>query len=180
MNFYISDIHAWHENVLTFDNRPFANLDEMHSTIKSNWNNIVTNNDTVYILGDFLWKYTDESINWVKSLNGNKRLIKGNHDKCHDTKFKNLFQVITPYEEINDEGIRVVLCHYPISLYNGHYHKAIHLYGHVHGNKEYEITRYFKEYLKNQLIPCEMYNVGCMIDYMGYTPKTLKEIIGSQ
>ena len=25
-------------------------------------------------------------------------------------------------------------------------------------------------------IACEAYNVGCMMDYMGYTPRTLKEI----
>ena len=47
MNYYISDLHLFHKNVTgegsNFDNRPFATLDEMHRTIKENWNNTVTN-----------------------------------------------------------------------------------------------------------------------------------------
>ena len=54
MNFYISDLHIGYENVIRFDNRPFANADEMNDTIFSNWNSRVTRDDTVYILGDFI------------------------------------------------------------------------------------------------------------------------------
>ena len=32
-NYYIADLHLGHENVIRFDNRPFANLEEMHRTI---------------------------------------------------------------------------------------------------------------------------------------------------
>lgn len=49
MNFYISDLHIGHENVIRFDNRPFANADEMNDTIFSNWNSRVTRDDTVFI-----------------------------------------------------------------------------------------------------------------------------------
>lgn len=45
MNFYISDLHIGHENVIRFDNRPFANADEMNDTIFSNWNSSVTRGD---------------------------------------------------------------------------------------------------------------------------------------
>ena len=27
--------------------------------------------------------------------------------------------------------------------------------------------------------PCHMFNVGAMVDYMDYTPRTLEEIVGS-
>lgn len=27
-------------------------------------------------------------------------------------------------------------------------------------------------------VPCNMYNVGAMVDYMNYAPKTLEDIIG--
>ena len=27
--------------------------------------------------------------------------------------------------------------------------------------------------------PCNMYNIGCMLPYMNYTPKTLDEIVES-
>ena len=34
MNYYISDLHLFHENSIRFDERPFGSLDEMHDTIK--------------------------------------------------------------------------------------------------------------------------------------------------
>lgn len=53
---YISDLHLGHKNAIVHDNRPFADLDEMHSSIIANWNNVVKEEDEVYILGDFAWK----------------------------------------------------------------------------------------------------------------------------
>ena len=53
MNHYISDTHFGHKSVLTFDQRPSATLEEMETILITNWNNKVTNKDTVYILGDF-------------------------------------------------------------------------------------------------------------------------------
>ena len=38
MNYYISDLHLFHENSIKFDERPFDSLDEMHETIKKRWN----------------------------------------------------------------------------------------------------------------------------------------------
>ena len=50
--FYTSDLHIGHKAILTFDNRPFFTLKEMHETIIKNWNETVSNNDFVYVLGD--------------------------------------------------------------------------------------------------------------------------------
>ena len=79
MNYYISDVHLFHKNVTAegsnFDNRPFKTLEEMHETIKTNWNNIVTNADHVYIIGDLAWKNIDiikVVINTVDRLLGRK------------------------------------------------------------------------------------------------------------
>ena len=52
MNYYISDLHLFHEASIRFDNRPFGYLDEMHEAVVSRWNNKVNNGDIVYILGD--------------------------------------------------------------------------------------------------------------------------------
>ena len=34
-NFYISDLHIGHENILRFDNRPFADVNEMNNKLIS-------------------------------------------------------------------------------------------------------------------------------------------------
>lgn len=43
MNYYISDLHLFHEASIRFDNRPFGYLDEMHEAVVSRWNNKVNN-----------------------------------------------------------------------------------------------------------------------------------------
>ena len=85
MNYYISDLHLFHKNVTRagkgFDDRPFDNLEEMHSIIKEKWNAKVTNGDTVYILGDMAMRGTQEElIALVSTLKGHKIIVRGNHD----------------------------------------------------------------------------------------------------
>ena len=48
MNFYISDMHFYHQNIIAFDKRPYKNLEEMHDDMIKKWNSVVNNNDTVY------------------------------------------------------------------------------------------------------------------------------------
>ena len=49
MNYYISDLHLFHEAAIRFDDRPFRDLEEMHTEIVKRWNEKVNNGDTVYI-----------------------------------------------------------------------------------------------------------------------------------
>ena len=80
MNRYISDLHFGHANILKFDNRPFRNTEEMETALIENWNSTVFAGDTTYILGDFCWGKEPEWKRIVPLLNGNKVLIRGNHD----------------------------------------------------------------------------------------------------
>ena len=75
MNYYISDLHIGHENILRFDNRPFADVNEMNNKLIENWNARVRSDDTVYILGDFIWAKESEWPSIVGSLGGNKVLM---------------------------------------------------------------------------------------------------------
>ena len=56
MNYFTSDLHLGHRNIIRLCNRPFATIEEMDETLIRNWNAKVTNGDTVYILGDFCYK----------------------------------------------------------------------------------------------------------------------------
>ena len=182
--YYISDLHLGHENAIKFDNRPFANIKEMHDTILDNWNSRVTGNDTVYILGDMIWAKEHEWPFYLGPLAGNKVLIRGNHDpKEFSATTRKFFQDIKDYKEIKDEGRKVVLCHYPIPFFNFGFAKECYmLYGHVHTTVEYE---YLKEMRKTVMAHStghgtpsgNFINVGCMMPWMNYTPRTLDEII---
>lgn len=176
--FYIADTHFGHEYVIKFDNRPFENVEEMNQKMLENWNKAVGKQDLVYILGDFMWKFQDSDFDFVKQLNGNKRLIKGNHDKTHSTRFKNLFQSIDYYEKVNDNGRNVIVSHYPMLSYDGSFMgRNYHLHGHVHTTKEAKMILDFIAKNKSEEMPFKIYNVGAMMPYMNYTPRTLDEIL---
>lgn len=178
MVYYIADMHFWHENVLGFDNRPFSALEEMHETLVQNWNARVTEDDTVYVLGDAFWKNEEKSIRLMQQLCGQKHLIRGNHDRVKGN-LRLYWQSIEPYAELTDEKRLVVLSHYPIPFYKSQHSGAVMLYGHVHNSREWTLLEQWKREQWEMGIPCQMINVGCMMDYMAYTPRTLRELLAA-
>lgn len=93
MNYYISDLHLFHEAAIRFDDRPFRDLEEMHTEIVKRWNEKVNNGDTVYILGDVSMRGKNEDlIALMAILKGKKVLIRGNHDDVSDLRYRQLFR----------------------------------------------------------------------------------------
>ncbi len=79
MFFFIADTHFGHNAIIDLCHRPFKCVEEMDSFMIERWNEKVSHNDTVYIIGDLFYKHKDpEKI--LKQLKGKKRLIVGNHD----------------------------------------------------------------------------------------------------
>ena len=176
--FYISDWHYGHANSIAFDNRPFLDVKSMNEMLISNWNNVVSPGDVVYVLGDMFWCKQEEATAVLDRLNGTKILIKGNHDRCNDGKFIKKFARVAEYMEVKDEDRHVVLCHYPIVCFKNNYHGWYHLYGHVHNSFEYNMMEHNRRLMHDLYEkPCNMFNVGVMMPYMDYTPRTLDEIL---
>ena len=182
---YIADLHFGHENIIRFDDRPFSDAKEMEEVLISNWNSVVKNGDTTYILGDFCWGKEDEWNRIIKLLNGNKVLILGNHDlKNMSAELKKMFQDIKDYKEITDDGKHVIMSHYPMFCYKGSYDPNTYmLHGHVHNctNEAKWCEKWRKELKKNYYYSYDnrgnIYNVGCMMPWMNYTPRTIEEIV---
>lgn len=178
MIFYIADTHFGHENAIRYDERPFADTREMAEGLIDRWNKRVGEEDTVYVLGDAFWKDGEDSANIFKRLNGHKRLIRGNHDKLRRP-LGALWESVEPYVEIVDGGTQVVLCHYPILFYRNQHHGAVMLYGHVHSTNEWRLIEKWRRELRELGIPDKIINVGCMMPYMDYAPRTLAELLES-
>lgn len=185
MNYYISDTHFGHANIINFDKRPFKNTEEMERELINRWNSVVTPADTTYILGDFCWsRDEDEWIRILQQLDGQKVLILGNHD-IHQptTRLRKMFADIRDRKEITDNGKHVIMCHEPILLYKSSYDpKCYMLCGHVHITREDVFLEKWRQELRETKMTnsdnCgNIYNVGCMKSYMDYTPRTLDEII---
>ena len=152
----------------------------MNQTLVERWNSVVSPGDIVYVLGDMFWCKMDEAIPILNRLHGQKFLIKGNHDRCNDGRFIKKIVKVREYLELDDNGRTVVLGHYPIPCFKNHYYGWIHLYGHVHNSFEYHMMEHDK-FLMEKLYghPCQMYNVGSMMPYINYTPRTLDEILAA-
>lgn len=51
--FFTADPHFGHTNIIRYENRPFASAEEMDQELIRRWNETVSPEDTVYLLGDF-------------------------------------------------------------------------------------------------------------------------------
>ena len=191
MNYYISDTHFGHSNIIKHDAnngcRKFSSIEEHDDLIISNINKVVTPQDNLYFLGDISWGNPDETVELLKKINcHNLFAIRGNHDRVlKDGKVKKLFQGIYDIKQIEDNGRQVILSHFPQMMWNGQHRGAIHLSGHTHNTKEHydymefvnELDKRIKERDGDRYKQLRTYNVGCMLPYMDYTPRTLDEII---
>jgi calcineurin-like phosphoesterase family protein len=81
MIWFTSDTHFYHKQVISYCNRPWSSMEEMHEGLIKNWNDrIRSNKELVYVLGDFCFASGPRLKEIVNRLNGQKILIRGNHD----------------------------------------------------------------------------------------------------
>lgn len=170
--FFTSDLHWFHENGMRYDKRPFENMNHMIDTMTANWNSVVGENDIVFNLGDFVLAKKNQRDLYrekVSKLNGRHILVRGNHDSNDilDSMEDILHEIHTPYHELYLDNVKIVLCHYPILVWNKHHKDAIHLHAHCHGSLE-EPGYYDRKVI----------DVGCMLhDYTPISWEKVKEIM---
>ena len=56
VNYYTSDLHLGHAEIVGMSGRPFSCVREMDEALIRNWNSRVCKNDDVYIIGDLIYK----------------------------------------------------------------------------------------------------------------------------
>jgi len=66
-NFFTSDLHLGHWNIVRYCNRPFKTLEDHDKTLLMLINSRVKENDTLYHLGDFCFKKSSEASNSHKN-----------------------------------------------------------------------------------------------------------------
>jgi calcineurin-like phosphoesterase family protein len=133
-NFFTSDLHYGHKNIITFCKRPFETVDEMDQGLIDNHNAVVRPRDTTYFLGDIsFYESFDKTAEIINQLNGNKVLIYGNHDWKFRKDYPKLFQSCWDYFELRRGKSMIVMSHYPMLQWNKGHHGSIMLHGHSHG-----------------------------------------------
>ena len=135
-DFFTSDHHFGHKNIIKYCNRPFDSVEEMNHGLVSLWNEVVTPEDRVFVIGDVYLCKTELARKHLKKLNGYKILIMGNHDKSKD-KMSEFFDEVYQYKyEYNlPDGTPVVLAHHPWE------EDCFLIHGHVHAGEPVQRNR---------------------------------------
>ena len=156
-----SDHHIGQESILKFKDdygnklRPYTSLTEMHVNIIENHNSVVKPIDKVYFLGDVIFHKKYEHI--LSLLNGEKRLIHGNHDTLGINFYSKYFKEIYGARYIGE--YKAILTHIPIhpnSIKEG----WVNVHGHTH----------------SRIINDPRYKCVCL-EQINYTPIHIEELL---
>lgn len=110
---FTSDQHYGHENIISFCKRPFASCRSMEETLIRNYNEIVKDGDVCIFVGDVFFCKDPDAKEIMQCLNGEKILIKGNHDKTNKKMLDIGFSAVYDRLQIEIDGTNITLCHYP-------------------------------------------------------------------
>lgn len=162
--FFVSDLHFGHDRDFVLNPRGYKNVEEAKSDTIRAWNDIVTENDVVFNIGDIVLGAGQESRKTAEFLIRNLRCKKhyfvwGNHNagvnsiynsllpvglencELYPLEFENKFVFLGHYSEIIVNGQLIILTHYPIGSWNemkkGHDGDSWNIHGHTHANYEF-------------------------------------------
>lgn len=134
--FFTSDLHLNHQKAIEFDKRDFSSVEEMNEYIIEEYNKVVGDNDTCYILGDvILGRAGGTTADLGYRLNGHKHLIIGNHDteaKLELYRLGGIFESILWSDMLKVGKKHYYLSHYPVYLQNHTNNPVWCLHGHTH------------------------------------------------
>lgn len=138
MIFFTADLHLGHANIIKHCERPFSSVEEMDEHLISAWNKSVRPTDSIYILGDLIFRSAASPESYLSRLRGKKHLILGNHDKDWVKKadMSQYFLSVERFVEISDGQHKITLCHYPLMSWNHMAKGSYMIHGHIHNNCE--------------------------------------------
>ena len=173
---FTSDHHFGHEKLLEYlpeTRGKYDTVGDMDDDLVAKWNDVVEPDDFVFHLGDFTLEGRERAHDYLSRLNG-QILILGNrdhHDKgwlpatIHLGTKNGTLDIIPPLATVEFEHrgqvIPIVLCHFPLEVWDRKHYDSIHLHGHIHVSRD-EPSPYKK-------------NVG--VDYWNGFPVSLETAI---
>ena len=138
--YFIADTHFGSDAIRRYENRPFETAAQMDACMVRKWNETVTREDTVYLLGDFGAEGTEAQV--LSQLNGTVYLVKGNHDTNTNEYYRQ-----AGFREVYDHPVLLdgfwLLSH--DALYVNENMPYANLFGHVHNSpivKTYSTQHY--------------------------------------
>lgn len=178
-----SDPHFYHGNICKFTNkdgsklRPWDCAEKMTNDMIEMYNELVSDKDRVYILGDVAFS-NRKMHDSVGRLKGRKVLVPGNHEPPKMRQYFNLFDDVRGY--VVKKGF--IMSHIPI--HPGSLSRwDLNIHGHLHGNfvtKDYvngsDTPKDDTYDSLNETVGDHRYYCAC-VEHTDYKPKLLDEIL---
>jgi len=168
--FLVSDTHFGHMGVCRFTRldgvtklRPYDSPEEMDEDMIARWNAKVKPTDKVYHLGDVV--INRKALKTLSRLNGDKVLIRGNHDIFPDVEYRKYFRELRAYHVMNG----MILSHIPIHEESlGRF--GVNIHGHLHAN------RVMKWGLRSERVVDTRYHCVC-VEHTDFAPILFEDVI---
>lgn len=110
---FYSDPHFGHRQIIGHAERPFASLDDMHSTFVDRYNEQVDGECVVVWVGDAFFMGWEAAREILDAMNGFKILVIGNHDGSKTKCGRIGFDAIVDEMEMRIGDRHVIVSHYP-------------------------------------------------------------------
>ena len=165
-----SDWHFNHDREFIWEARGFDSVEQMNEWIVFHHNKLVQPDDHVYVLGDLMLGDSVAGINYIKRMNGQLHIVRGNHDT--DRRWELYKELPNVVEMQNAMYLKYRKHHFYLSHYptlTGNLEKesltqmTLNLYGHTH-----QVSNFYMD------MPY-MYHVG--VDSHDCKPVLLDDII---
>lgn len=170
--FFCSDHHFGHANILKFTKkdgsslRVFDDVDHMNEYMVMQHNRVVNPKDKVYFLGDLAMHKKYLPI--LHRMNGEKVLIRGNHDLESARVYLDYFKDVRGTHQIDG----MLLSHIPIHVESLSRWKA-NVHGHLHSNRVMLPSSLAS--ISEPKVDFRYYSV-CMEQLDDYTPVSLEQV----
>lgn len=151
--FITSDLHLNHNKEFLYGARGFDNVEDHNTSAFDSINSVCKDNDVLFVLGDFCLNATfDQFLDFVCNIRCKMWFLNGNHPNPWLKEYKIwsitnhrceyaigaqwLNKIVCYGDQVNlIWNKRVFVCsHFPLLVFDGSKHGAIHLHGHCHGN----------------------------------------------
>lgn len=166
--FVTSDCHFNSANIIDYCNRPFADADDQTAQLIANWNSVVTPEDTVICLGDFIMGNGETIPVILPQLNGHIILTRGNHDTPRKLSIYEQFPDKITVKDIHYQpykGLFFVFSHFPfihpdfLDMVVRDNSEVVVCHGHVHDKTPFFSPQY--------------HSFNCCVDVTNFTPVPL-------
>lgn len=157
MDWFTADWHLGHNNIIKFCNRPFATVLGMDAHIIGEVNERVGQNDRLFNIGDVAVRNGNLASYRSQLICKNIFVVPGNHDR--EKELAKHFTVLPQCYMYENDGFRMVLCHYAMRVWAHSHHGAGHLFGHSHST-----------------MPGTSTSMDIGVDCWDYKPVSLEEI----